>query len=629
MLNRLFPVFILMLVFSCQENKNAPLVEEDVELKTNEMIDNHSYSNVEEINTTHLSLKLEVNFDSHIITGVARHKMDNKGTEKAVFDIKEIEISKVTVGKEGEEQETTFEIGSFDSIFGTPLVVDIAEDSEWVNIYYETSPKADAIDWLTADKTHSGKYPFLYTQGEAILTRSWIPVQDVPSNRFTYSASVQVPSGMLALMSATNPQETNESGLYHFEMKQPISAYLLALAAGELVYEKLDERSGVYAEPSIAKSAAAEFKDIPKMIDAAERLYGEYQWGMYDVLFLPASFPFGGMENPRLTFATPTVLAGDGSLVSLVAHELAHSWSGNLVTNATWSDFWLNEGFTVYFENRIMEEIYGKETADMLYMIEFQELLATIKEMKEDGAEDDSKLKLDLEGRNPDDGMTDIAYIKGSLFLKTLEDKVGRAKFDEFVKGYFKHYEFQTITTEDFVSYLKEHLLEKENLDFDYDEWIYGQGIPSNAVKISSSKLIEVESFAQDIKEGKMLPADLQRQDKITQEWLAFIRAFNGHLSVDTMKMIDEQLHFKDSDNAEIMAEWFVLGVQNDYMEIRPNLEAFLIKVGRRKFLEPIYKALARHSDESYEWGQSVYQKAKPHYHAVTYYTIDDILEKR
>lgn len=633
MIQKIVPVLFIAFLVSCGE-KTA---DDNKEKQSNENktssdsiaveVNNHSFANIDEISTSHLHLDLEVNFDKKILSGVARHTMDNTGTDQAIFDIKDIDIKKVTLGEEGKESETTYAIGKADELLGEPLIVDINEDTKHVNIYYSTTPEAEALDWLPPELTGSGKYPFLYTQGQAILTRSWVPVQDTPENRMTYSADLKVPSELLALMSATNPTEKNETGEYSFEMKQPIPSYLLALAVGELEHADLGNNCGVYAEPHMIDKAAYEFEDIPKMMTAAEDLYGDYLWETYDVIVLPHSFPFGGMENPRLTFATPTLIAGDQSLVSVIAHELAHSWSGNLVTNATWNDFWLNEGFTVYFENRIMEKIYGKEVADMLALIEYQELKESVNDMMSSGNSADTHLKLELNHRNPDEGMTDIAYVKGSLFLKTLEAKVGRSRFDEFLKKYFQEYRFETITTEDFVAYLNKNLLEKENIEFNVDEWIYSKGIPDNVVEIVSKRFAYVQNLAKSVKnEDTELPADMQRSDYTTQEWLAFIRAFDGELNVEKMKSIDEQLNFKNSGNAEIMAEWFVLGIKNNYNELRPDIKAFLIKVGRRKFLRPIYSTLANADEDDMKFAKKVYKEARPNYHAVSFNTIDDIL---
>lgn len=584
----------------------------------------HSYSNVEEVHTTHLHLDVTVDFENKQLKGVVRHTMNNTGVTKAIFDVNGLEIEKITIGED--ETETTYIIGEEMPTLGAPLIVDIAENTTLINIYYNTTSASSALDWLSPELTMSKEHPYLYTQGQAILTRTWIPTQDTPSNRITYSAELQVPKGLLALMSAKNPTEKNESGIYTFKMDQPIPCYLIALAVGDIAYKQIGENTGVYSEPALIEEVAYEFADLQKMVDAAVELYGEYLWETYDVIVLPYSFPFGGMENPRLTFATPTLITGDRSLVSVIAHELAHSWSGNLVTNATWNDFWLNEGFTVYFENRIMEKLYGKEVADMLALIEWQELQQTTSEMLSSGHAHDTHLKLNLDERDPDDGMTEIAYVKGAFFLKSLEETAGREKFDEFLKGYFNTYKFQTLTTEDFVAYMEENLLKKHNITFNTNEWIYQEGIPDNHIKLNSPRFEKIQQYAVDLKEnGNSLPADLKRENHITQEWLAFIRKFDGELDAEKMRIIDQQLNLKNSGNAEIMAEWFVLGIQSGYLDIRDDMRAFLFKVGRRKFLAPIYGALAKTEDNK-AWALDVYKDARPNYHSVSTGTIDEIL---
>ncbi|MES2589014.1 MAG: M1 family metallopeptidase [Bacteroidota bacterium] len=625
-------IFFVAVLTSCGSDQAAKNEELSKKVIINQPIrDAHSYANLNEIQTKHLHLDLEVNFENKSIYGIARHELINKGTDTAIFDIKGLEIQRVTIGKEGKEENTGYVIGQEDEILGAPLSVEIDSNTTFVNIYYKTTDKSGALDWLDPQLTAGKKHPYLYTQGQAILTRTWIPTQDSPSNRITYSADVKVPKELMALMSATNPTEKSETGEYHFEMKQPIPVYLIALAVGDLEYKKLGNKCGVYTEPSMLQDVAWEFADLRKMIMAAEQLYGKYQWEQYDVIVLPYSFPFGGMENPRLTFANPTLIAGDRSLISVIAHELAHSWSGNLVTNATWDDFWLNEGFTVYFENRIMESIYGKEVADILALIEFQELENEIVEISGGDHPEDTYLKLALNGRDPDDGMTSIAYVKGAFFLKTLEEKVGRAKFDVFMKKYFDHYKFQTVTTEIFEKYLTENLLKPNGVDFNTKEWLYEKGIPKNCVKIVSPRFKDVENIADEVSAGKNIfkkkknQQVITREKYVTQEWLAFIRKLPRNLSVKQLALLDEKLNFKGSGNAEIMTEWFVLGIEAGYKDIRPEMEKFLMKVGRRKFILPIYKTLAKTKD-NLSFAKSVYKKARPYYHSVSQKTMDDLL---
>ncbi|WP_300663849.1 M1 family metallopeptidase [Fluviicola sp.] len=634
-LNFLFGIAALSLAITSCDIDAEPL---DKDKSNNGAVaghDSHSFSNTDEIRTKHLDLEIDVDFEKKTIYGVARHKMERlKDTDTAIFDINGPEIQKVTLGKKGQEVETDFIIGKEQEFLGQPLSIKIDKKTEYINIYYKTTENAAALDWMDPELTEGKKHPYLYTQGQAILTRSWIPVQGTPANRITYSADVKVPAELMAVMSASNPREKNPEGKYHFEMKQPIPVYLIALAVGNLEYKSLGENCGIYTEPEMLKKAVWEFADLPKMIHAAENLYGPYQWEQYDVIVLPYSFPFGGMENPRLTFANPTLIAGDRSSVSVIAHELAHSWSGNLVTNASWNDFWLNEGFTVYFENRIMEELYGKEVADMLALIEFQELQTELEEL----SEEDTHLKLELKKRNPDDGMTSVAYVKGAFFLKTLERDFGRQRFDTFLKKYFKDHAFQTLTTEQFKKYLNDNLISQTDIQFNVDEWLYKPGLPKNCYAVSSPRFEKIQKLARDFASGKdifkkpakkkgkkQVPA-LKRDQYVPQEWQAFIRALPKKMDPERLAVIDKKLGFSTWGNAEVATEWYVLGINSNYTEIRPQIEKFISKVGRRKFLLPIYTALHKNA-ASEKWGMEIYKKYRENYHPVSIMTLDDLLD--
>ncbi|MFK8045991.1 MAG: M1 family aminopeptidase/hydrolase, partial [Crocinitomicaceae bacterium] len=487
---------VMLIAFSCGQSENTDAIVEAKKVAKKEVVDHHTLSNYNQVRTTHLHLDLKVDFDNQILKGNVTHNIQNlKGATEMIFDVKSIAVKKVEV----DDDEVEFVIEEKNDLLGSALSVPINENAEQVTIYYETLKDAEALMWLNPEQTAGKKTPFVFTQGQAILTRSWIPCQDTPANRITYSAEIACDSNLMVVMSANNPKEKNDQGFYQFEMPQSIPTYLIAMGVGDLHYKAISNRAGVYAEPVLLELATSEFADVEKMIVTAEELYGTYTWDQFDVLVLPPAFPFGGMENPRLTFATPTILAGDRSLVSLIAHELAHSWSGNLVTNATWNDFWLNEGFTVYFENRIMEALYGKERADMLMAIEVQELNLENAEILAGPHPEDTKLKLDLKGRNPDEGMSAIAYVKGALFLQTLEEKVGREKFDEFIKTYFESHKFQTLTTESFISYLNYFLLEPNNITFNTMEWIYEKNIPTNARTVTSGNFLAIDKIVSRI----------------------------------------------------------------------------------------------------------------------------------
>jgi leukotriene-A4 hydrolase len=624
-IKNILPLSIFMLLIACSQTKQEGLTESQTVLpektKTNDL---HSHANMSEVNTTHLHLDLNVDFDKKSLIGSVKHTINNSNkATKIIFDTKQLVVTKVLLN---DNEETTFIITEGTELLGNALTVTINEDTKSVTLFYSTLPESEALQWLSPQQTAGKAHPFLFTQGEAVLTRSWIPCQDSPSNRITYSANITVPSHLMALMSATNPTEKSKDGTYSFEMTNPIPSYLIALAVGDIAFKDLGGKTGVYAEPSMLEKSANEFPEVKDMVVAAEELYGEYKWGRFDILVLPPSFPFGGMENPKLTFATPTIIAGDKSLVSLIAHELAHSWSGNLVTNATWDDFWLNEGFTVYFENRIMEKIFGTERSDMLLSIEYQELLHENNDILSGSHPEDTHLKLDLEGRNPDDGMTGIAYVKGALFLKTMENAVGREKFDVFINNYFNHHAFQTITTEDFIIYTNENLLKPNNSDFNMDEWIFENGIPESCVKIESDRFKIIDTKALLITEMKSIDdLNINKEDLTTQEWIRFIRQIPIGTSVEKMAAIDNAFNMTDRGNAEVMSEWYIQSIRNGYTDINASMESFLIEVGRRKFLEPIYTELAK-TEKNLILAKEIYAKARPNYHAISFNTVDEIL---
>lgn len=588
--------------------------------------DPHSYANPSNARVTHLDWNATVSFENKIISGVARWTLEHSNADSIHLDTKGLLIHKVLLDN---NEETSFSLGKQDPILGQSLAIKIEKETKSISIYYETERGAEALQWLEPEQTTGKNYPFLFTQSQAILARSWIPCQDSPSIRFTYNASVQVPPDLLALMSASNPKEKNDQGLYSFEMKQAIPSYLLALAVGDLAFEPISERSGVYAEPSVIKKASWEFADLEKMIVAAEELYGPYQWERYDVLVLPPSFPFGGMENPRLTFATPTILSGDRSLISLIAHELAHSWSGNLVTNATWNDFWLNEGFTVYFETRIMEKLYGKDYAEMLASLNLQDLQDEIQSLKANGQPEDTKLLLDLEGRNPDDGVTDIAYNKGYFFLRSIEEKHGKENFDTFLKNYFSTNAFTSMTTSDFKTFIRSYYDSAFDItigESDFNEWIHSESLPPHVPEPRSERFKKVDEMLAAWKTEKRLDPAAGKSWS-THEWLHFLRNLPDVLTQEQLTTLDNFGKFTASGNAEIITVWGVISLQNQYRKMYPKIEEFLIQTGRRKFLMPLYSEMIK-TESGKGMATAIYRKARPNYHFVATNSIDKLLNQ-
>lgn len=598
-------------------------MSDQVDTETADSVDVHTVARPWEAHVTHLDWKATVDFEQQQLRGTATWKVNDDRTGDSIwFDTEGLTIEGVTANG----QELGYVLGESNAWMGAPLGIALPDGVNELSIAYATTPGAKALQWLNPQQTYGKEVPFLFTQSQAILARSWIPCQDGPGIRYTYNAEVTVPKGMLALMSASNPTSVDSSGTYRFEMPQPIPSYLMALAVGNIEFAEVGPHTGLYAEPGVLPKAQYEFADMEKMLQEAEKLYGPYRWGRYDLIVLPPSFPFGGMENPRLTFCTPSVLAGDRSLTTIVAHELAHSWSGNLVTNATWNDFWLNEGFTVYFERRIMEALYGKDYVDIWAVLGYQDLEHSVAELPER----DTWLKLDLEGRNPDDGLTDVAYEKGYFFLRLIEDTYGRESFDKFLRNYFDQHAFETMTTARFLLELDSNLLASDSIkrqSIQVDSWVYGPGIPNNCPKPKSSRLQAVSSTLKAWSDGTFTLDELDVTEWSPLEWLHFVRLLPDTLHKDRLAELDKAFAFTQSTNSEIQAAWYAHCIREDYEPAYPAIESFLVQIGRRKFLVPLYKALVEHGQA--ERARSIYQKARPNYHSVSTETIDQLLAER
>ena len=592
--------------------------------------DVHSYAQPDSARVTHVSLDLTPDFAAKRLRGTAHLTIARAASaDSVVLDVRDLTITSITSSR---GDTLGFKIGAAREFLGSPLAIALpARDStqaqsDTIVIAYETAPTAAAVQWLEPQQTAGKKLPFLFTQGQAVLTRTWVPTQDSPGIRQTYDATIHAPAGMRAVMSAENLSKADEKdsaglSVFRFRMANPIPPYLFALAVGDIAFRPIGSNTGVYAEPSVVERAATEFSEVDAMMAAAEKLYGPYRWKRYDILVLPPSFPFGGMENPMLTFATPTILAGDRSLVSLVAHELAHSWSGNLVTNATWDDFWLNEGFTTYIEARIMEELRGKPYADMLRQLGQQDMQDAVTEL--DSA--DTHLKLNLAGRDPDEGLTDIAYEKGSAFLQTIESVVGRTRLDQYLRGYFDRNAFKPMTTEWLLDDIKASLLTPAEIErVNPEAWINGAGIPTNAPVVRSNALAAVDSQVARWNGGTPASA-LQAAKWSTQEWLHFLRALPDTVPNARLTELDSQFRLSSSGNAEILGQWLLIAIRNKYEPAFPALARFLTSQGRRKFLTPLYTEMMKTP-----WGttmaRDIYRRARPTYHSVATGTIDKIV---
>ncbi|HVJ62156.1 MAG TPA: M1 family metallopeptidase [Tahibacter sp.] len=592
--------------------------------------DPQSYAETDKVRVTALKLNLDVAFKSSQLIGTAELTLDwrDKAARTLKLDTRDLAIASVdAIGADGKASPVKFDLAASDKILGAALVIDLPQQTPKVKISYATSPEASGLQWLPPIQTAGKKHPFLFSQSQAIHARSWVPLQDTPAVRFTYTADLKVPEPLRAVMSAGNDPKHALTGTFHFEMDKPIPSYLLAIAVGDIAVKPTGPRTAVFAEPSMVEKAAKEFEDTEKMIVATEKLYGPYRWGRYDILVLPPSFPFGGMENPRMTFATPTVIVGDKSLVSLVAHELAHSWSGNLVTNSSWKDIWLNEGFTSYVERRIVESLYGREQADMEDVIgQFG-----VKQEMAGLAPGDQVLALKpLDGRDPDEALTEVPYVKGAWFLTYLENAYGRATFDAFLRSYFDHFAFQSIDTDTFLAYYTKNLAQKHPgkvSDAQLNEWLTQPGIPAFATAAKSARFDKVDATRTAWLLGKTAAKDLDSAKWGTHEWVRFIEGMPEKLDAKQIADLDAAFHFTGTPNGEIAQRWYPLTVRSGYADARPAIEKFLIGIGRRKLIMPTWEALVATPD-GLAFAQSVFEKAKLGYHPITTGSVTAALEK-
>ena len=589
-------------------------------------VDIHSYAKPLEARVTHVALDLNVDFAARRVAGTATLDLQAKpGVNSITLDDKGLQIAAIT---SADGKPLPFKVGAVDPILGAPLTIEMGAAKKIV-IKYSSAPDAGALQWLTPEQTAGKKHPYLLSQGQAIENRSWIPTQDSPGVRQTWEAKIRVPGALTAVMSAPKASEAVTDGdtrVFSYKMDKPVAPYLIAIAVGDLAYRELGPRTGVWTEPAMLDKAAAELADTEKMVAAAEKLFGPYQWGRYDMLVLPPSFPFGGMENPTLTFLTPTFIAGDKSLTSLIAHELAHSWSGNLATNATWADFWLNEGMTTYATTRIVEAVYGPRVAAQQVALGHDAMNAAITE-NGGPAGPDTRLHLDLKGRSPDDGLTDIAYEKGAAFLRTIEVAVGRERFDAWLKGWFSRHMFQPVTTSIFLADIRQHLVKRNaalETSLALDTWVNDAGIPSGLAPADPRAFAEVDAAVSAFKTGTEPATDVW-QRWTTDEKLRFLTRLDKKQPNLRLASLDRAYGLAATGNNEVRFAFLTLAVAARHDPAIPALEQFLLMQGRRKFVRPLITALAADT----QWGRPiatrVYARARPLYHPVTTRDLDKL----
>ena len=610
-------------------NQNRPPAAEAAVapvLTTPDALDTASYAKPLEARVTHVALDLGVDFTAKRIGGTATLDIERKPNARTIIlDDKGLEIDSVT---DAAGRPLPWKVGAADPDFGSPLAISLRPDTRKIVIHYLSAPGASALQWLTPEQTGGKRYPFLFSQGESINNRSWIPTQDSPGIRQTWEAKISVDKPLTVVMSApraARPVDHPDERTFSFRMDHSVAPYMIAIAVGDLAFKPLGPRTGVWAEPAALDAAAKELSDTENMVAAAEKLYGPYCWGRYDVLVLPPSFPFGGMENPDMTFLTPTFIAGDKSLVSLIAHELAHSWSGNLATHATWSDFWLNEGMTTYAERRIVEELYGKRQAD-------EQIALGIDAMHEAIAENggpkgpDTRLHLDLKGRHPDTGLSDIAYEKGAAFLRTIEANVGRERFDEWLKGWFNRHAFQPITSAMFLKDIRENLIKGDQeleRKLMLEGWVYEPGVPPNMTLPPASTFAEQDRDTAAFSHGGEAPQAWTQWT--TDERLRFLNRLPRKLPKARLDALQSAFDLNGSTNMEVRYAWLDLAVSSRYEGAIPSLEQFLTSQGRGKFVRPLFQALAKDKQWGLQIAKRTYPKARPLYHPIVTASLDKL----
>jgi leukotriene-A4 hydrolase len=596
--------------------------------------DEHSYANTSQFRATHAALDLKAHFDRQVLVGSVTLSLDrfDPKARQIVLDTRDLEIGYVTLLGD-KERRLDYRLGQRDAVLGSPLYIDLPADyanrQVRIKVAYRTSPQASGLQWLNPQQTAGKQQPFMYSQSQAIHARSWVPLQDTPSVRLTYDATIHTPKDLLAVMSSENDPNTVRDGEYAFRMPQPIPSYLFALSIGDFVFKPIGARTGVYAERVTVDAAAREFADVQSMLEQCEKMFGAYRWGRYDLLILPPSFMWGGMENPRLSFITPTLIAGDRSLVSTIAHELAHSWSGNLVTNANWESVWLNEGFTTYLERRIVEQLYGPNRYAMEDVLGLQSLQRDVAdfERKHDAAM--TRLAVDLSGRDPDDAFSEVSYEKGRLFLGFLESRLGRPRLDAFLRGYFDHFAFHSVTTQDFVDYLSQHLLGQPGVNLTSAEvqaWMSTPGIPANAVLPHSDAFTKVDAQRRAWLDGSRRAAQIDASGWTTQHWLHFLDGLPQDVSAQRLADLDATFHFTQSKNAQIEHSWLLNAIRAGYEPAYPQLERYLTTIGRRKLVKDLYEELMK-SPAGATRARAIYAKARPLYQVPLAQQLDEIVQ--
>ncbi|KKZ59642.1 leukotriene A-4 hydrolase [[Emmonsia] crescens] len=593
--------------------------------------DPNTLSNYNAFRTTHTTVNFDILFDKQQLTGNVIHQLKsltNSESREVILDSSFLNIHHVKV----DGKQNKFELLPRQEPYGSALKIPLAEGVALgktvdIDISVETTEKCTALQWLTPAQTSTQKHPYMFTQCQAIHARSIFPCQDTPDVKAVIDFNITSPLPVIAsgvpIRDSSSPSSESNNKVYKFHQKVPIPAYLFAIASGEIAEAPIGPRSRVAASPDKLDECKWELEaDTEKFMQAIDKIIFPYIWGEYNVLILPPSFPYGGMENPIFTFATPSLISKDRQNVDVIAHELAHSWSGNLVTNASWEHFWLNEGWTTYLERRILAAVHGEPYRHFSAIIGWKALTESVERFGND--HEFTKLIVDLKGKDPDDAFSSIPYEKGFIFLFYLENLIGKGKFDRFIPHYFTKYkelsldsyEFKSTILDFFSSDSEAHAL---LTSLDWDKWFYGPGLPPKP-DFDTSLVDIVYDLAQKWRitpESGFTPAATDVKGLTANQLVVFLEQvllFEKPLSAEQSKLMGDVYGLVKSENAEVSNLYFQVGLKAGDKGIIEPTATLLASIGRMKYVRPLYRALEK-LDRNI--AIEIFEKNKDFYHPI------------
>ena len=611
-----------------------------------------TYSNFDKILQKSLYIEVTLDFKTKTLYGeiTSTYKYIDKTEKYLILDLKGPKIQNIYNIQRNQKYPLKYEIIENlpdKNALGTPLKINLPlfgktkPNEIKIKIEFITNENCTAIQFLNKEQTHSKKYPFMFTQCEPIQCRSLFPCQDTPSAKVNVTVKTYIDKPYLMLFSGIPKSiywdANKQKNVIVYKQQIIIPTYLIAFAAGKISYEKISERCGVYAEEEIIEKAKNEFKNAELYLSKAEEyLNRKYDWGTYNLLVLPFSFPYGGMENPNLTFVTPSLLAGDGSLSYVIGHEISHSWTGNLVTNKNWENFWVNEGFTTFMERKLDGMIYGEEMESLESIVGLNDLIRDIEMFGENN--NYTQLMPNYENVDPDDGFCSIPYEKGFQFLIYLESLVGKDAFQNIMQEYIKKYAFQSVDYNAFKEVYENYVIDNtegddgKNIlnDIDWDSWLYSKGKPFADFHFSSSLEDDAIQFAEKYFSKK---GNFEGDYELFKNWHTNVKVYflnyvlNNINKVDdkVYKLIRDNLKMNDDDyNMEVKNLWYQIGIKSKHDDVIPGMKKLLTSIGRMKYLKPLYKCWYEYNKKD---ARNFFDKNKNLYHSIAQKNIANVFK--